>query len=88
MEVICLEDGAFYKLIDEVVSRIKEQLIEPQKWIAPDEAMKLLNVSSKTTMQKYRDEGKVRYSQSDRKNILYDRDSILNFLEKNAQNTF
>lgn len=88
MEVICLEDAAFYKLIDEVVERVKGNMEQPFKWITPEKAMEMLNVSSKTTMQKYRDEGKIRYSQSDRKTILYDKDSINAFLEKNAQNTF
>jgi hypothetical protein len=38
MEVICLEDKAFYALIEQVVSRIKEQnnLPTENKWISPD----------------------------------------------------
>ncbi|MEO8583841.1 MAG: hypothetical protein ABI415_08585 [Flavitalea sp.] len=40
MEVICLEDDAFYALIDRVIERIKEKnnVIE-DKWVPGEEAM-------------------------------------------------
>lgn len=89
MEVICLEDAAFYALIDQVVERLKAQhSIKDEKWISDEEAMHLLNIKSKTTLQKLRDEGKVRFSQPQKKNILYDRHSLDQYLESNAKNTF
>ena len=89
MEVICLEDKAFYTLIEEVVQRIKEKKgIQEDKWISPEEAMHKLRISSKTTLQKMRDEGKIRFSQPEKKIILYDVDSINQYLEKHAKNTF
>lgn len=89
LNVICLESEAFYTLIDEVVERVnKEQNIEQDDWISDAEAMKLLRISSKTTLQKYRDEGKIRFSQLGRKSILYDRQSLLDFIESNARDTF
>ncbi len=89
MEVICLEDAALYKLIEEVVARIKEKNDKDRdnKWITPAEAMQMLNVK-RTSLQNLRDTGKIRYSQPQRKIILYDRDSILEYLEANALNTF
>ena len=50
--------------------------------------MKLLHVSSKTTLQKYRDEGYIRFSQPSKKLILYDRESIMEFINSNAKDTF
>ncbi len=89
MEVICLEDKAFYTLVEQVVARLKEKNGQEQnKWIADDEAMQLLNIKSKTTLQKLRDEGKIRFSQPQKKIIVYDRDSINSYLEQNARNTF
>lgn len=89
MNVICLEDEAFYSLIEEVVDRIKEKEgIKEDKWITLDEAMTLLNVKSKSHMQKLRDEGRIRFTQPDKKIILYDRVSILNYLEDHAKETF
>ena len=89
MEVICLEDAAFYALIDKVVDRIKEQNnIQEDKWISGPEAMHKLRISSKTTLQKLRDEGKIRFSQPEKKIILYDRDSINAYLERNARDVF
>ncbi|MEP7218857.1 MAG: helix-turn-helix domain-containing protein [Bacteroidota bacterium] len=50
--------------------------------------MRLLNIKSRTTLQKLRDEGKIRFSQPQKKIILYDRDSIEAYLQKHAHNTF
>ncbi|WP_421825901.1 helix-turn-helix domain-containing protein [Larkinella sp.] len=89
MQVICLEDAAFYALVEKVVARLKDKnSVEKDKWIADEEAMQLLNIKSKTTLQKLRDEGKIRFSQPQKKIILYDRDSINSYLEKNAKNPF
>lgn len=89
LNIICLESEAFYTLIEKVVDRLKEHHPAPSDiWISDEEAMKLLHVSSKTTLQRYRDEGFIRYTQPSRKVILYDRQSILDFLENKAKNTF
>ena len=89
MEVICLQDSAFYNLVEEVVKRLKEkQNIQADKWISDIEAMQKLRIKSKTTLQKFRDEGKIRFSQPEKKIIVYDLDSINEFLEKHAKDTF
>ena len=89
MQVICLEDKAFYALIEQVVDRLRENhKEEKEKWLSDQQAMQLLNIKSKTTLQKLRDEGKIRFTQPHKKIILYDRDSINNYLEQNARNTF
>jgi DNA replication initiation complex subunit (GINS family) len=88
MQVICLEEEAFYALVEQVVARLKDKYEEKEKWVSDVEAMKLLNIKSKTTLQDYRNTGKIRYSQSGKKIIVYDRESILKYLEKNAKNTF
>jgi len=89
MNVICLEDQAFYSLIEQVVTRIKETIgAKEDRWISGEEAMNMLRVSSKSTLQKMRDEGKIRFSQPEKKIILYDRDSIYQYLDNHAKNTF
>ena len=89
MEVICLQDKAFYQLIEEVVDRIKEtQQIKSDKWITPERAMEVLNVKSKTTLQKLRDTGAITFTQPQKKIILYDYDSIIEYLDKNSQKSF
>ncbi|MFN8343516.1 MAG: helix-turn-helix domain-containing protein [Spirosomataceae bacterium] len=89
MQVICLEEAAFYTLIEQVVARLKETHgEEKEKWISDGQAMQLLNIKSKTTLQKLRDEGKIRFSQPQKKIILYDRDSIDAYLQQHARNTF
>jgi len=89
MEVICLQDEAFYAMIERVIDRIKEKTtVKYDKWISGDEAMRILRISSKTTLQKLRDEGKIRFTQPEKKIILYDTDSINSYLGKHVNETF
>ncbi|MEP0263993.1 helix-turn-helix domain-containing protein [Dokdonia sp.] len=89
MEVICIEEDAFYALFNKVVDHIGQQnKTETWKWVDGETAMSLLNISSKTTLQKLRDEGKIRFSQPQPRVILYDRNSINDYLETNARETF
>ena len=89
MEVICLQDEAFYALIDKVVERIKDkQSGKDDKWLSGEEAMEKLRIKSKTTLQKLRDEGSIRFSQPEKKMILYDAGSIDHYLDKHSRETF
>ncbi len=89
LNIICLESEAFYALVDEVVERIIEkQNIGQDKWIDDVEVMRLLNIKSKTTLQSYRDNGKIRFTQPSRKVILYNRESVMAYLDTRAKNTF
>ena len=89
MEVICLETEAFYSLVEEVVKRLKDNDSDHHdKWLQTVEAMRLLGIKSKTTMQKLRDGGSIRFAQPQKKIILYDRDSIMEYLDKHAKETF
>ncbi len=89
MQVVCLQEEAFYKLFDKVVEHLeKNQKGEPSKWIDGEEAMSILKITSRSTLQKMRDEGKIRFSQPQKKIILYDRDSILDYIENNTRETF
>ena len=89
MQVICFEEPAFYSLVEEVVTRLKTSM-QPasSKWMGQEEAMQMLNIKSRTTLQKLRDEGKIRFSQPEKRIILYDRDSINAYLELHAKETF
>lgn len=89
MEVICLETKAFYDLVDKVVSQMKGKENKTQdKWVSEEEAMRLLRVTSKTTISKLRNNGDIRFTQPRKKIILYDRVSIEMYLEKSARETF
>jgi hypothetical protein len=89
MNVICLEDEAFYSLVEEVVERIKEKhKIQQDKWVSAERAMELLNIKSKTTLQNLRDTGAIIFTQPQKKIILYDYDSINEYLNKHSKNTF
>lgn len=87
MELITFESESFYKLIDELVKRINNNQKVPEKWITEAKAMKLLNCK-KTKLWSLRVAGSIRFSQHSRKIILYDSQSIMNYLEANAHDTF
>ena len=89
MEVICLQDEAFYQLIEEVVGRLKEkENISQDKWVSPERAMDILNIKSKSTLQKLRDEGSITFTQPQKKIILYDYDSIMQYLDNHKKDQF
>jgi hypothetical protein len=89
MQVICLEETAFYTLVEKVVDQLKDKFsIKQDKWVSGEEAMALMRIKSKTTLQKLRDEGSIRFSQPEKKIILYDVDSINNYLSQHAKDTF
>ena len=88
-QIIQIEKEDFYSLIEEVVNRIREKNdVRHDKWVDASKAMSLLQVSSRTTLQRFRNEGLIKYSQPTKKIILYDRDSIEQFIEDNAKETF
>ena len=82
LEIICVESEAFYKLLEEVLRHFKNnETPASDKWISGAEAMKMLRIKSKATLQKMRDEGRIRFTQPEKKLILYDADSIRDYLD-------
>ncbi|MEQ9298928.1 MAG: helix-turn-helix domain-containing protein [Cyclobacteriaceae bacterium] len=83
ISLVTIEEESFYLLIDKVVERLAKQ---PQewRWVDGEEAMRLLRIKSRATLQKMRDEQKIRFSQPEKKIILYDRNSIDDYLQKHA----
>ncbi len=90
MNVICIEEKAFYALWDRMFKYVRSQMEmdTPDNWIDKKEAKRLLRIKSDTTLQKLRDEGQIMYSQPERKLILYDRNSINDYLEAHAKEPF
>lgn len=89
MQIITLDDEAFYHLLNKVIAEVKQIHGKvPERWIDGEEAMRMLRITSKTTLQKLRDEGHITFSPIMPKVILYDRESILEYIEKNAKQKF
>ena len=78
-----MQEQDFQELIGQIVERIvKKYNTPPDRWIDGQEAMHMLRITSKTTLQKLRDEDAIIFSQPMKKVILYDRYSIEAYLEK------
>ena len=89
MKVILIEENVFFELLERAVKRLQDKRKSAEKqWLTPEEDMKALGIKSSTTLQRYRDEGKIRFSQPSPRIILYDPKSIAEFLERKAHNTF
>lgn len=85
MEVICLEEAAFYSLLDKVYAHLKTVNVHHEdKWILPEATMKMLGVK-KAQLQELRDTGEIVISQPSKKVILYDIDSIREYLNRHAR---
>ena len=91
MEVIIFESTVFEALKQELKGYVKEAVAEVLKeqtekqqndWITLKEAQKMLPFKSKTSWQKFRDKGIIKFTQFGRK-IMYSRESIREFLNKN-----
>lgn len=80
LKVICLETDAYYKLLQEVINIVKDQEQQEELWVDTETAMAILKITSKSTLQKFRDEQKIIFSQISRRVILYSRESIYQFL--------
>jgi|APTNR8051073442_1049403.scaffolds.fasta_scaffold00875_2 hypothetical protein len=86
IKIICLESEAFKALVSEVATQIKKEFLhELDPWIDEKEAMDMLRISSKTTFQKYRDDGNIDYRRLSPKQIVYRRQSILDFIESSSK---
>ena len=85
IEIITKEDLQQFK--NELLSELKETLGthqgEVKEWLDTREAMELLGIKSKTTLQKLRDTFEIKFSQNG-KIIKYYRPGIIESLERNV----
>lgn len=80
---IILKEDNYQRVLDKTLEYLEEKISPSHpRWVTPDQAMKMLNIGV-STLQKLRNEGKVVYSKISNKNIMYEYQSILDFLEEN-----
>ena len=88
MDVIVINSDAYKMLVAEIRKTVKETVKEvaypKSDWIGEKEAMDLLGVKSKTTLQNLRDSQEFKFSKHGRI-IRYSYESILEFLESNSK---
>ena len=85
METRSLSDEQFNRLLESMVSLLKADLgVKRDKWVDGEEAMRYMRITSRTTLQKLRDTGAIRFSQPMPKHLLYDLDSIDEYLNRHS----
>lgn len=77
LPLICLDLVTFKTVVVGYAQEISDEELDP--WINVKETMRLLNITSKTTLQKYRDSGQIEFKRLSKKNIIYRKRSVLNF---------
>ncbi|OFY84585.1 MAG: hypothetical protein A3F72_19260 [Bacteroidetes bacterium RIFCSPLOWO2_12_FULL_35_15] len=93
MNVIVMDSDAYEQLKLELFGYVKKAITEVlaekkaadnSDWIALEEAKKLLPYKSKTSWQKFRDTGIVKFTKARKgRNIMYSRKSIIEYLNNN-----
>jgi len=86
MDVIVIESKAFYELLDKAVEHLQPNEKQLNKWVDGKECMGILKIQ-KTKLQQLRDNGEIEFSKMDR-NILYNRFSLEEYIEKHKHKTF
>jgi hypothetical protein len=79
----CLSDELFEKTMSKALDAILPKYAGEDKvlFITTEDTMQLLNISSPTTMQKIRNEGKIPYYQLTTKVIIYKKKEVLEYVE-------
>ena len=86
MEVICLEEEAFYSLINRVVEQLKsdQNNTNDPPWVGDERAMEILGCRT-SKLQELRDTEVIEFSQPSRKWIMYKTESLYNYLEQHKK---
>ncbi|HAO08003.1 MAG TPA: hypothetical protein DCQ50_13715 [Chryseobacterium sp.] len=87
IQIIQIDTLTFFQIIKQLKSLLEEKE-NPKKWLTLRETKILLGIKSSTTILKLKNEGKLRYCNLTSKKILYDYDSIMEYLESKAEDTF
>jgi hypothetical protein len=69
--------------VDTITTILKQaNMIDREEWISASEAMKMLNIKSKTTLYQLRDSGSILSSQVTKRKYLYSTTSINKYLNR------
>ncbi|QSE98639.1 helix-turn-helix domain-containing protein [Fulvivirga lutea] len=82
-----LSDEFFDQIAQRIALLLAQQLGQtaPQpEWLTPQETMEMLNVTSPVTMQNIRDDGRLKFTYITPRKVLYNRQSILDYLESKS----
>ena len=80
-EILHLQPGDLEELAQRVAELLQQKFSQlGDEWINEQECMSLVGISSKTTLLRLRQEGRIRYSQPYKRVIMYDKNSILNLI--------
>jgi hypothetical protein len=87
--IIQIDSVALKALVDQVITYMKEvHNIKNDNWLSTEQAMELLKITSKTTLMRLKNEGKIAFSSPMKKVQLFSRESIEKYLNDHIHPTF
>ena len=84
MKIDPRQENKLYKEYIKEAKELSEKYFKKTVWVSGLDAMKALGISSKSTLQKMRDNDQIVYSKVSKKIILYDFDTIQDYIERNS----
>jgi poly(A) polymerase Pap1 len=75
-------------LVARMIARFQEKPVEQDVWLTPKEALRKLNMTSKTSLYQLRVKGEITYTQPRRRVIQYSLKSIQDYLNRNIKRSF
>lgn len=86
--LILMDEEAFYQAIQKLFQQFKAEQKEGDIYLSESETMKMLKITSKTTLWNYRNSGKLPYYQINKRVILYLKSEVEEFIKQHKVNTF
>jgi hypothetical protein len=74
-------------MLEEIIGAMVPPVAE-KEWVIESEAMEMLGIKSKSYLWSMRTHGKIEFSHPSRKIILYNVQSIRNYIESHSHKTF
>lgn len=87
---ILTDSETLFMLVKQIVLRLQseDKKDNEKKYLSLSEVKSILNLKSSTSIQNLRDSGAVAFSMIGRRTIVYDKQSVYDFLEKRKKGTF
>jgi len=87
-QILLLSKEDLIEALIQFAKEIEENKTIPNEWLTVEQTKKMLNIRSNTTLFKYKNEGKLSYAMPSPKILLFERKSVLEFLNNIKQNSF
>ncbi len=88
-EIIRIETTAYRSLLEKTLALMKDlSRQQDDKYVTPDRAKEILGCTSDNYLRSLRDSGAIEFSSASKKIIMYNKASLVAYLDKHSKKTF